>query len=68
MPDLLVFSVPAVRCGSCRTAIAQELSGVAAVESFDVDLDARTVSVRATAGHDAAIRAAIERAGYEVGP
>lgn len=65
--EQLTYSVPDVSCEHCRAAITagvEELNGVASVE---VDLDARRVAV---AGHeldDTAVRAAIERAGYDIG-
>jgi copper chaperone len=62
----LTYAVPAVSCEHCRTAIAGEVSRVAGVESVDVDLAARRVTVRGARLDDAAIRAAIDEAGYEV--
>ena len=61
----LVYSVPGVSCGHCRAAITEEVAPLAGVESVDVDLDARRVAVRGAELDDAAIRAAIEEAGYE---
>lgn len=66
MSDARVYTVPGIRCGSCRAAIAAELSGLAGVELVDVDLGAKRVAIRAAADRDAAIRAAIGSAGYEV--
>ena len=59
------YSVPGVSCGHCRTAITEEVSKVDGVESVDVDLDAKRVTV-AGAADDAAVRAAIDEAGYDV--
>ena len=66
MSDIRSYTVPGIRCGSCRAAIAAELADLAGIELVDVDLGSRRVTVRATADRDAAIRASIERAGYEV--
>lgn len=63
-----VYTVPGIRCGSCRAAIAAGLGDLADIELVDVDLGSRRVTVRAAADRDAAIRGAIERAGYEVAP
>ncbi len=61
----LVYSVPGVSCGHCRAAITEEVAPLAGVQSVEVDLDARRVAVRGAGLDDAAIRAAIEEAGYE---
>jgi copper chaperone len=61
----LVYSVPGVSCAHCRAAITDEVAPLAGVDSVDVDLDAKRVAVRGEALDDAAIRAAIEEAGYE---
>lgn len=58
------YSVPGISCDHCKHAIETELAGVAAVESVDVDVDAKLVSV--IGGDDAAIRAAIDDAGYDI--
>jgi copper chaperone CopZ len=65
MSDTAAYSVPGVSCGHCRAAIVGEVSAVAGVESVDVDLDAKVVTVTGELD-DAAIRAAIDEAGYEV--
>ena len=62
----LTYAVPGVSCGNCRTAIATEVGVVPGVESVDVDLDSKRVTVRGELVDDAAVRAAIDEAGYEV--
>jgi copper ion binding protein len=62
----ITYSVPGVSCDHCRAAIAQEVGALAGVSAVDVDLDARTVTVRGESLDDAAVRAAIDEAGYEV--
>jgi copper chaperone len=62
----MIFSVPGVSCEHCRAAITKEVSAVPGVESVEVDLTQKLVSVR---GHDvdgAEVRAAIDEAGYDV--
>jgi len=66
MPDTITYSVPDISCGHCRAAITSEVSTVAGVESVEVDLDAKTVTVTAEPLDEAAIIAAIDEAGYEV--
>jgi copper chaperone CopZ len=58
------YSVPGISCDHCKRAIEIEVSSVAAVESVDVDVDAKLVTV--VGGDDAAIRTAIDDAGYDI--
>ena len=62
----LTYSVPGVSCGHCRAAIVEEVERVAGVRDIDVDLEAKRVDVRGDDLDDAAVRAAIAEAGYEV--
>jgi len=64
--DQLTYSVPGVSCGHCRAAITDEVVKVAGVATVDVDLDAKRVTVAGAGIDDAAVRAAIDRAGYDV--
>lgn len=59
------YSVPGVSCGHCRAAISAEVGRVEGVESVDVDLETKTVTVRGDASRDAVV-AAIDEAGYDV--
>ena len=67
MTDLAIhsYSVPDISCDHCKAAIEREVSTVAGVASVIVDVDAKSVAV--TGGDDAAIRAAIDDAGYDIG-
>ena len=60
-----VYEVPGVSCGHCKSAIEGEVAKVADVDSVVVDIDARTATVSGSAD-DAAVRAAIDEAGYDV--
>lgn len=62
----LTYSVPGVSCEHCQRAIEGEVSQVEGVESVDVDLDAKTVTVSGEPLDGLAIVAAIDEAGYEV--
>lgn len=64
----LTYSVPGVSCGHCRAAIVEEVEQVAGVRDVEVDLEAKRVDVRGDDLDDAAVRAAIAEAGYEVAP
>ena len=62
----LTYSVPGVTCEHCRTAITKEVGAVPGVEFVDVDLTAKIVTVRGASVSDAAVRGAIDEAGYDV--
>ena len=62
----LTFSVPAISCGHCVNAITEEVMKVDGVRELDIDLDAKVVLVRGEDLDDAAIRAAIDEAGFEI--
>jgi copper chaperone CopZ len=64
--ETAVYLVPGVSCEHCRTAITSEVSAVAGVDSIEVDLDAKQVTVRGERLDDAAVRAAIDEAGYDI--
>ena len=62
----LSFSVPEVSCDHCRAAITGEVEKVAGVASVDVDLEVKRVTVTGARLDDAAVRAAIGEAGYDI--
>jgi copper chaperone len=66
MTGTITYSVPGVSCAHCQHAIETEVSRVQGVESVEVDLDAKTVTVSGEPLDEAAIVGAIDEAGYEV--
>lgn len=58
------YSVPEVSCDHCVSAITAEVSPLSGVETVTVSVEAKTVTV--TGGDDAAIRSAIDEAGYDI--
>jgi copper chaperone CopZ len=62
----LTYSVPGISCGHCRTAITSEVTLLAGVSAVDVDLATKVVTVRGSGVTDAAVRDAIDDAGYDV--
>jgi copper chaperone len=62
----LSYSVPGVSCAHCQRAIEGEVLQVQGVESVEVDLDAKTVTVSGDPLDEVAVVAAIDEAGYEV--
>jgi copper chaperone len=61
----ITYTVPGMSCGHCKQAVSSGLSQVTGVDSIDVDLDSKIVTVRGHELDDAALRGAIEKAGYE---
>ena len=64
--ESLTYTVPGMSCGHCQAAITEEVEQVAGVTGVAVDLDSKVVTVTGTGVEDAAVRAAIDEAGYEV--
>ena len=65
MTETMTYSVPGIHCGHCERALKDELVAVAGVESVEVDLETKLVSVRGNGLDDARLRGAITEAGYE---
>ncbi|MGE5274627.1 MAG: heavy-metal-associated domain-containing protein [Verrucomicrobiota bacterium] len=60
----LSYTVPDMSCAHCRKAVTEEVTKVDGVDSVDVDLDTKLVLVHGDDVDDAAVREAIEEAGY----
>ncbi len=58
------FSVPDISCDHCVRAITDEVGPIVGVESVDVDIEAKTVTV--VGGDQDLIVAAIDEAGYDI--
>ena len=63
--ETVQYTVRDMSCGHCEAAVTKEISAVAGVVAVVVDLDSKRVDVTGQDLDDAAIRAAIEEAGYE---
>jgi copper chaperone CopZ len=66
MTDTRTYAVPGMHCGHCEAAVRNQVSGVEGVSEVTVDLDSKLVTVTGQNLNDAALRAAIDEAGYEV--
>ena len=66
MTETITYTVPAMHCGHCEQAVKSEVGAVPGVDSVDVDLATKAVTVRGDGLEDAALRTAIDEAGYEV--
>jgi copper chaperone CopZ len=61
----LTYTVADMHCDHCKHAIGAEVGKLAGVDSVLVDLESKRVTVHGSALDDAAVRGAIEEAGYE---
>jgi copper chaperone len=61
------FTVTGMTCGHCVASVTEEVSEIAGVEHVDVVLDTGQVTVTSAEPVDAAaVRAAVEEAGYHL--
>jgi copper chaperone len=65
MSDSITYTVPAMHCSHCEAAVSEELEAVEGVDAVEVDLETKLVTVTGSDLRDAALRVAIEEAGYE---
>ena len=59
------YEVPDISCDHCSAAITGAVSPIEGVESVDVAIDAKTVTVEGDFD-DATVRRAIDDAGYDI--
>ncbi len=60
------YTVQGMTCEHCRASVTEEVAEVAGVTAVDVDLASGRLTVAGPALDDAAIRAAVAEAGYQV--
>jgi copper chaperone len=61
------YTVVGMTCGHCVNAVTEEVSTVPGVSAVDVDLESGGLTVSSEAPVDeAAVRAAVEEAGYSL--
>ena len=65
MTETVTYTVPGMTCGHCKAAVTAEVTALSGVTGVVVDLATKRVEVVGVDLDDAAIRAAIEEAGYE---
>lgn len=61
----ITYTVAGMTCGHCKAAVEGEVSRVPGVEFVDADPGTKLVVVRGESLDDAALREAIDEAGYE---
>ena len=65
MSETTTYTVPGIHCAHCVTSVREEVSEVEGVESVDVDLETKLVTIHGSDVSDERVRAAIVEAGYE---
>ena len=60
------YTVNGMTCDHCVLSVREEVETVDGVTAVDVDLESRRMVVSGSRVDDAAVRAAVEEAGYEV--
>lgn len=61
----ITYSILGMTCAHCERAIKSGLAAIPGVQSVDVDLKSKLVTVGGVNLDDVALRAAIDEAGYE---
>jgi copper chaperone CopZ len=61
----MTYRVPGMHCGHCKAAVTEEIEAVEGVDRVVVDLETKLVRVTGSHLDDAALRAAIDEAGYD---
>ena len=62
------YIVPGMSCAHCVAAVTSEVGRVPGVDAVDVDLTTKLVRIHGAGIDDAALRAAIDEAGYDAEP
>ena len=67
MSDNRTFTVSGMTCGHCVSSVTEEVQEIAGVERVEVALETGAVTVTSSQPlDDAAVRAAVEEAGYQL--
>jgi copper ion binding protein len=67
MSDTRTFTVQGMTCGHCVSSVTEEVQELPGVENVDVVLETGAVTVTSSEPlDDAAVRAAVEEAGYQL--
>jgi len=60
------YVVEGMSCGHCGLSVTEGVEEVRGVDAVQVDVDTQRLIVRGEEVYDAAVRAAVEEAGYRV--
>lgn len=64
--SVTTYTVTGMTCGHCVSSVKEEVGAVPGVTGVEVDLASGRVDVSGGPLDDAAVRAAVEEAGYQV--
>jgi copper chaperone len=64
--ETTTYTVSGMTCAHCVLSVREEVGEVAGVSAVEVDLESGRMVVAGAGVEDAAVRAAVEEAGYEV--
>ena len=64
--DARTYSVVGMTCSHCVASVREEVSEVDGVRDVDVDLDSGRLLVSGKGFDDAAVKTAVEEAGYQL--
>ena len=62
----ITYKVPDVSCSHCQAAISRAVGALSGVETVEVDLESKTVTITGEPLDEQALVAAIDDAGYDV--
>jgi len=67
MNQINTYTVSGMHCGHCATSVSEEVQEIAGVENVDVVVETGALTVSSTQPvDDAAVKAAVEEAGYQL--
>jgi copper chaperone len=67
MSETRTYTVTGMTCGHCVASVSEEVQDISGVENVDVVLETGAVTVTSSQPlDDAAVRAAVEEAGYQL--
>ncbi len=66
--DTREYTVQGMTCAHCVASVREEVFEVPGVDAVDVDLASGRMTIEGTGVDEAAVRAAVADAGYEVAP
>jgi copper chaperone CopZ len=66
MSDTRTYTVTGMTCGHCVASVTEEVQEIPGVRDVDVVLETGALTVTADEVDDAAVRSAVEEAGYQL--
>jgi copper chaperone CopZ len=67
MSETTTYTVTGMTCGHCVASVTEEVQGIPGVENVDVVLETGAVTITSAEPIDAAaVRSAVEEAGYQL--